>query len=261
MTATLPPAQEQAMQTLTAHIMELRKRILWCFLAMVAGTLVSFMFKEDIFSFLVQPFADAMHRVGGTNRMISTASTEIFMTYLRVSFFAGCFLTFPFLLWQVWMFVAPGLYKNEKKVFLPYLVATPVLFFLGGAMVYYLIMPAAWTFLLHFQSTGENTALRIDHEQSVGEYLSIVMTLIFVFGISFQLPVLMTLMARAGILGAQSLRKFRKYAIVAIFAVAAVITPPDVFSQIALAVPLCLLYEFSILLVSRIEKARNARTS
>ena len=252
--------QEQAMATLTGHVMELRKRILWSFLAMVFGTVLCFFFKEQIFSFLVQPFADAMHKVGGTNRMISTGSTEIFMTYLRVSFFAGCFLTFPFLLWQVWMFVAPGLYKNEKGVFLPYLVATPVLFFLGGAMVYYLIMPAAWTFLLHFQSTGENTALRNDHEQSVGEYLSIVMTLIFVFGLSFQLPVLMTLMARAGLLGAQALRNFRKYAIVIMFGVAAVITPPDVFSQIALAIPLCLLYELSILLVTRIEKGRNGRT-
>lgn len=253
--------QESAMQALTAHVVELRKRILWSFVAMVLGTAVCFIFKEQIFSFLVQPFADAMHKVGGTNRMISTGSTEIFMTYLRVSFFAGCFLTFPFLLWQVWMFVAPGLYKNEKQVFFPYLVATPVLFFLGGAMVYYLIMPAAWTFLLHFQSSGENTALRIDHEQSVGEYLSVVMTLIFVFGLSFQLPVLMTLMARAGLLGAQAMRNFRKYAIVAIFCVAAVITPPDVFSQIALAIPLCGLYELSIFLVSRIEKARNGKSA
>lgn len=253
--------QQEALQTLTAHIVELRKRILWSFLAMVFGTVLCFLFKEQIFSFLVQPFADAMHKVGGTNRMISTGSTEIFMTYLRVSFFAGCFLTFPFLLWQVWMFVAPGLYKNEKQVFFPYLIATPVLFFLGGAMVYYLIMPAAWTFLLHFQSSGENTALRIDHEQSVGDYLSVVMTLIFVFGLSFQLPVLMTLMARAGLLGAQSMKNFRKYAIVVMFAIAAVITPPDVFSQIALAVPLCLLYELSIFLVSRIEKARHAKSA
>ncbi len=253
--------QEDALQTLTVHIMELRKRILWSFLAMVFGTVLCFLFKEQIFSFLVQPFADAMHKVGGTNRMISTGSTEIFMTYLRVSFFAGCFLTFPFLLWQVWMFVAPALYKNEKKVFVPYLVATPVLFFLGGAMVYYLIMPAAWTFLLHFQSSGENTALRIDHEQSVGEYLSVVMTLIFVFGLSFQLPVLMTLMARAGLMGAQAMRNFRKYAIVVIFCVAAVITPPDVFSQVALAIPLCGLYELSIFLVSRIEKARRGKSA
>ena len=253
--------QEEALQALTAHVVELRKRIMWSFLAMVLGTALCFLFKEQIFSFLVQPFADAMHKVGGTNRMISTGSTEIFMTYLRVSFFAGCFLTFPFLLWQVWMFVAPGLYKNEKNVFFPYLIATPVLFFLGGAMVYYLIMPAAWTFLLHFQSSGEHTALRIDHEQSVGEYLSVVMTLIFVFGLSFQLPVLMTLMARAGLLGAQGMRNFRKYAVVIIFAVAAVITPPDVFSQIALAIPLCGLYEVSIFLVSRIEKARNAKSA
>jgi len=251
--------QEAALQSLTGHVMELRKRILWSFVAMVAGTVLCFFFKEQILGFLIEPFAVAMEKTGGTSRMISTASTEIFMTYLRVSFFAGCFLTFPFLLLQVWMFVAPALYKNEKKVFLPYLLATPILFFLGGALVYYFIMPAAWSFFLQFQSSGAETGLPIEQEQSVGEYLSIVMTLIFVFGLSFQLPVVLTLMARARMIGAQSLKSFRKYAIVICFSIAAVITPPDVFSQIALAIPLCALYEISILLVSRIEKARHAR--
>lgn len=252
--------QEQAMQALTAHMAELRKRIMWCFVAMAIGTAVCYVFKEHIYAFLVQPLAIAMGD-DGTNRMIFTNLPEMFFTYLRISFFAGCFITFPFILWQIWIFVAPGLYKNEKMVFLPYLVATPVLFIFGGALVYYFLMPTAWSFFLKFQSTGAETVLPIQLEQKVGEYLDIVMTLIFAFGLSFQLPVLLTLMARAGLVGAQALRNARKYAIVGVFSLAAVITPPDVISQIALAIPLCGLYEISIFLVTRIEKARNAKTA
>ena len=251
--------QEHAMQTLTTHITELRKRITWSLFAMIAGTAICYIFKEHIYAFLVQPLAHAMGG-GGTNRMIFTNLPEMFFTYLRISFFAGCFLTFPFLLWQIWMFVAPGLYKNEKKVFFPYLVATPVLFFLGGALVYYFLMPTAWAFFMRFQSTGAETVLPIQLEQKVGEYLDIVMTLIFAFGLSFQLPVILTLLARAGIVTSQAMRNARKYAIVAVFSLAAIITPPDVISQIALAIPLCGLYEVSVFLASRIEKARDAKS-
>jgi sec-independent protein translocase protein TatC len=250
--------QQQALSHLTAHITELRRRILWCFLAMVGGTALCYVFKEPIYGFLVEPLADAMGE-GGTRRLIYTGLTEAFFTYLRVAFFAGCFLTFPVILSQIWMFVAPGLYKNEKKVFFPYLVATPVLFFLGGALVYYIIIPFAWKFFLSFQSSGAETALPIQLEAKVGEYLDLIMTLIFAFGLCFQLPVFLTLLARAGMLTAESLRNFRKYAIVAIFTVAAFITPPDVFSQFALAVPIIGLYELSILLVAMIEKGRDDR--
>jgi sec-independent protein translocase protein TatC len=250
--------QDLAMQTLTSHINELRKRIMWCFVAMLVGTGLCYLAREPIYGFLVQPLANAMGE-GSTNRLIYTGLTEAFFTYLKISFFAGCFLTFPVILGQIWMFVAPGLYQNEKKVFLPYLVATPVLFFLGGALVYYLIIPMAWQFFLGFQSTGSETVLPIQLEARVGEYLDLIMTLIFAFGLSFQLPVLLTLLAQAGIVTADSLRNFRKYAIVAIFSVAAVITPPDVISQIGLALPICGLYELSIHLVSRIEKARNVK--
>lgn len=252
--------QNAALQTLTAHVTELRQRIMWSFGAMIAGTILCWLFKEHIYAFLVQPLANAMGD-GSTNRLIYTGLTEAFYTYLRVSFFAGCFLTFPFILIQIWKFVAPGLYKNERKVFLPYLVATPVLFFIGGAMVYYMVIPMAWKFFLSFQSTGADTVLPIQLEAKVGEYLDLIMTLIFAFGLCFQLPVLLTLLARAGMVGTQSLKSFRRYAIVAIFTVAAVITPPDVFSQFALAVPIIGLYEFSIFLVSRIEKARDANAA
>lgn len=252
-------AQEDALQTLTAHVTELRTRIMWCLFAMIAGTVICYFFKEHIYAFLVEPLAIAMGGAG-TNRMIFTNLPEMFFTYLRISFFAGCFLTFPIILWQIWIFVAPGLYKNEKKVFLPYLVATPVLFLLGGSLVYYFLMPTAWHFFLTFQSTGSETGLPIQLEQKVGEYLDIVMTLIFAFGLSFQLPVLLTLLARAGIVSVASMRAARKYAIVAVFSLAAVITPPDVISQISLAIPLCGLYEISILCAARIEKARNAKS-
>lgn len=250
--------QQQAMSALTAHMGELRKRILLCLLAMIGGTVVCYLFREPLYAFLITPLAEAMGDES-TGRLIFTGLPEMFFTYLRIAFFAGCFLTFPFLLWQVWAFVAPGLYKNEKKVFFPYLVATPVLFFLGGALVYYFLMPVAWKFFLSFQSTGAETILPIQLEPKVGEYLDIVMTLIFAFGLSFQLPVLLTLMGQAGIVRADSLKKFRRYAIVVCFSIAAIITPPDVISQISLALPLCGLYEISIFLVSRIEKARDAK--
>ncbi len=178
-----------------------------------------------------------------------------------VSFFAGCFLTFPIILAQLWMFVAPGLYRNEKQVFFPYLIVTPVLFFLGGALVYYILMPTAWGFFLKFQSSGAETGLPIQLEAKVDQYLSLVMQLIFAFGVCFEVPVVLSRLGRAGIVTAKGLRERRRYAIVIAFIVAAVITPPDVFSQIALAIPLCGLYELSILLVSRIEKSRHVRAA
>lgn len=233
---------------LIEHLIELRARLVWVVGALLMGSVISFIFAEAITGFLIQPLAEAM-QPGDSQRLIYTGLTEAFFTYVKVAFFAGLFITFPVLLWQIWIFVAPGLYKNERRAFMPYLVATPVLFFLGGACVYYAVIPMAWPFFMSFQTTSADTALPIELEARISEYLDLIMTLIFAFGLCFQMPVVLSLLARAGVITADSLAAFRKYAIIIIFVVAAILTPPDVLSQIMLAVPLMGLYELSILLI------------
>lgn len=239
---------EESGQPILSHLVELRTRLMWVFGVMILGTAISFIYVDEIYSFLVQPLADSMDS-NDTNRLIYTGLTEAFFTYMKVAFFAGIFLTFPVLLLQVWMFVAPGLYANEKSAFLPFLIATPVLFFAGGACVYYFVLPMAWPFFLSFQSTGADMALPIQLEARVSEYLDLIMTLIFAFGLCFQLPVLLTLLGRAGVISADFLARNRKYAIIVAFVLAALLTPPDIISQVMLAVPLLGLYELSIVLI------------
>jgi len=246
---------DPAKQPITGHLIDLRKKLMWVFIAMAVGTAVSFVFKEHIYGFLVQPLAAIMPE----GRLITTGLTEGFFTYLKVSFFAGIFITFPILLSQIWTFIAPGLYKEERKAFLPFLIATPILFFAGGAMVYYGVIPLAWQFFLSFQSTGAATVLPIELEPRVSEYLDLIMTLIFAFGLCFQLPVLLTLMGKAGLVSSDSLKSKRKYAIIFTFVVAAFLTPPDVISQVGLAVPMIGLYEISILLVKMFERQRASK--
>jgi sec-independent protein translocase protein TatC len=237
------------------HLVEFRNRLMYSAIAIFLGFVVCYFFAEDIYQFLVQPLADAYQGQTG-RRMIYTGLAEAFFTYVKVAFWAGTFLTFPFVAIQLWLFIAPGLYRTEKQAFLPFLAATPVLFFLGGAMVYYLIFPLAWRFFLSFETPGGDGTLPIELEARVGEYLSLVMKLIFAFGLCFQLPVALTLMGRVGLISADSLARNRKYAVVGVFVVAAVITPPDIISQIGLAIPILLLYEISIIAVRIVERRR-----
>ncbi len=259
-TTEAPAAQrgepDPTRRPLTEHLVELRGRLIWSFVALAAAMGVCFMYVEPIYGFLVAPLAEAMGPES-TNRLIYTGLTEAFFTYMKVAFFAGFFVTFPFIGMQFWRFAAPGLYARERNAFLPFLAATPVLFAAGGAFVYYLVMPMAWRFFLGFQSTGAETALPIQLEARVGEYLDLVMVLVIAFGVCFQMPVVFALLARAGMLTAAALRRARRFASVGIFVVAAIITPPDVLSQFLLAVPLMGLYEISILLVAGMERRRR----
>ncbi|AFS47396.1 twin-arginine translocase subunit TatC [Candidatus Pelagibacter sp.] len=239
-----------------SHLAELRQRLIHSFIFLIIFFVICYFFSEYIYGFLVDPFAQAVKDDNSNRRLIFTALQETFLTYLKVSFFTAFFVTCPYILMQIWKFVAPGLYKHEKKAIMPYLILTPILFFLGGMLVYYLIMPLAIKFFLSFESTGASTNLPIQLEAKVNEYLSLVMKLIFAFGISFQLPVVLSLLARIGIVDSDFLRTRRKYVVVIIFAAAAILTPPDPITQIGLAIPLLILYELSIFSVNLIEKKK-----
>jgi sec-independent protein translocase protein TatC len=239
------------------HLTELRSRLVKSTIFLFIIFIICYFFAENIYSFLVSPYAEAVKDDEINRRMIFTALHETFITYLKVAFFAALFVSSPLILTQVWKFVAPGLYKYEKKALLPYLIATPTLFLLGGMLVYYLIMPLAIKFFLSFETSAGIGNLPIQLEAKVNEYLSLIMRLIFAFGISFQLPILLSLLARVGFIDSEYLKTRRKYVVVIIFALAAVLTPPDPITQIGLGIPLLILYELSILSVKIIEKKKK----
>ena len=256
MSETDTDTDERSMPLLD-HLIELRSRLLTSAIAILVLFFICYYFAPDLYNFLVAPLADVLEKMGGQRRLIFTALHEAFFTYIKVAFFAALFLSFPFIAIQIWIFIAPGLYKNEKKAFAPFLIATPILFFMGGALVYYFIFPLAWSFFLSFESVGGAGALPIQLEAKVDQYLSLVMRLIFAFGLCFELPVVMTLLGRVGMVTSKGMKEKRKYAIVLAFVAAAILTPPDVISQIGLALPTMLLYEISIISVKIVEKKRG----
>lgn len=254
-----PDIVEQSKAPLVSHLVELRQRLIWAIIGIAVGFVICYYFSDTIFFILLHPAAVA---AGGYSKlqMIMTSPPEYFFTQLKIGLFGAMFLAFPVIASQVYMFVAPGLYRNERRAFLPYLIATPILFVLGAALVYFLVMPLAMQFFLLLAENGPKDPVTgkalIEDQFKVSEYLSFVMLLIMAFGLSFQMPVVLTLMGRAGLVSSDTLRRKRKFAIVAVFAMAAVLTPPDLITQTGLALPTLALYELSILAVQLVEKKR-----
>ncbi|HTP83389.1 MAG TPA: twin-arginine translocase subunit TatC [Alphaproteobacteria bacterium] len=252
------PVEDNKMP-LMAHLIELRQRLIYSIAAFLVCFCGAYYFAGPIFEFLVQPLQHVFAGKPEAHRLIFTAPTEAFFTYVKVAFFTAAFVSFPIVASQVWAFVAPGLYKHERSAFLPFLVATPVMFLVGASLLYFLILPMALKFFTSFEIPAGEGVLPIQLEAKMSEYLSLVMTLVLAFGISFELPVLLTLLVKVGILSADALSAKRRYAIVGIVAFAGLVTPPDVFSQLSLAVPMYLLYESTIFISRRIERNRARR--
>src|SRR5215510_4159273 len=254
MAVTPSPEEEAELESskapLLEHLVELRNRIIYSMIAFFIAFIACYAVAEPIYTFLTAPLAAALP---AGRPMIYTALYETFFTYVKVGMFGALCLAFPFMAYQLWLFIAPGLYRHERSAFIPFLIATPILFIIGARFVYFIMLPFAIRFFIGYET--ENIQL----QARVGEYLSFVMTLIFAFGFCFELPVLLTLLGRVGIVSSQGLASARRYAIVGVFAVAAVVTPPDVISQLALAVPMVGLYEISIWSVRLIERSRARR--
>ena len=245
---------EESKAPLISHLIELRDRLKWAVLFFFLTFCVCYYFSTNIYDFLVNPLYKIYLKNGvDSPRMIYTALTEAFFTYLKVSFYGALFLSFPIIALQLYKFAAPGLYKDEKQAFIPFLIATPLLFGMGAALVYYFIFPLAWNFFLGFQTSTIDSGMAIELEAKVNEYLSLVLKLMFAFGLAFQIPVALTLLARAGLVNSQQLKKKRKYAIVIAFVAAAILTPPDLISQVGLGIPIVILFEISILLCTFFE--------
>ncbi len=240
---------------LSAHLSELRRRIIYALVVFIAAFALCFVYAQDIFQFLAAPLRDQLILRGDNPGLIYTALTEVFFSYVKIALYGGAFLAFPFIAIQIWIFIAPGLYRQEKNAMLPFLTATPILFACGGAFAYFILFPLAWNFFLGFEMPDATSSIQL--VAKVDSYLDLSLQLMFAFAVAFELPVLITLLHRAKLVSLDRLRHWRKFAVIGAFIVAAVLTPPDIISQIALAIPMILLYEMSLLFI-RWTAARGA---
>jgi len=241
---------------LLEHLIELRKRLIWAMLSFAVCFVICFAFSMPIFNFLTEPLHHAL-KGQPNDHLIYTALTEVFFTQVKIGMFGGVCLGFPAIAAQLWIFVAPGLYKHERRAFLPFLLWTPVMFILGAAFVYYVMLPFAIRFFGSYQVVPSPNTIGIQLLAKVGDYLDFVMTLMFAFGLTFQLPVLLSLLGKVGIVTSKALKDMRRYAYVGLFGVAAIFTPPDAISMLSLAFPLVALYEISIFCVAMIERGKE----
>ncbi len=249
---------ESSNAPLIEHLTELRSRLILSVLAFLICMVCVFPFSKYIFNFLAMPITELLAIQNEANDLIFTGLQQGFMVNVKISFFGGFIVSFPFVGFQIWRFIAPGLYKKEKLAFLPFLIASPLLFIIGAAFAYFVVLPLAFSFFLSFQNTSDlNNLVGIKYLGTINEYLSLTMRFILAFGICFQLPVLLTLMGKAGLISSASLTRIRKYAIVSILILAAIVTPPDVITQIILFTVMYSLYEISILLVKLVEKKKE----
>lgn len=250
--------QAEEKMSLHTHLIELRRRLLYSVVMVLVTFFISYLYAESIYAFLLDPLAN-VYGDDDQKGMIYTGLTEVFFTYIKISFYMALFVSFPVIACQAYLFIAPGLYRHERNQIWPFLVASPMLFIAGAATVYYGVIPMAWEFLVGFESSSGKQAMPIRLEARVSEYLSLILQLLFAFGIAFQLPILLLLLVKIGLIDGRWLAKKRKYAIIVIFIAAAILTPPDIISQIGLAFPLLMLYELSVFMCRFIGKANTKK--